>query len=131
MIADSGERTTYSNGFNRDMGEMKGRMDLLPWFAIREVSKHCEEGAKKYGERNIDKGAPQWSLYSSAMRHLSKAIEPEEGDPESTLTHLRASAWNILWALQQYCNGKAEIKYCVEEDKDIDPAWRFDRNVER
>lgn len=28
MIADSGERTTYDNGFNRDMGEMKGRMGL-------------------------------------------------------------------------------------------------------
>ena len=111
MIADSGERTTYDNGFNRDMGEMKGRMDLVPWRAIREVSIHCEMGAKKYGERNIDKGCPQWSLYSSGIRHMSKVIDPDENDPEDTLTHLRAAAWNILWALEQYVNGKADIDY--------------------
>lgn len=118
MIADSGERTTYDNGFNRDMGEMKGRMDLLPWRAIREVSIHCEMGAKKYGERNIDRGCPQFSLYSSGFRHLSKVIDPDENDPEDTLVHLRAAAWNILWALEQYVNGKADIDYeCCKSEK--------------
>lgn len=115
-INDSGERTTYSNGFNRDMGEGKGRMDLLPWTAIREVSKHCEDGARKYGERNIDKGCPQWSLYSSAFRHLSKVIEPEPDDTEDKLIHLRAAAWNILWALEQQVNGKADIDYSEKKN---------------
>ena len=36
----------------------KGRMDLLPWEALVEVSKHCEEGALKYGERNCEKAFP-------------------------------------------------------------------------
>ena len=27
-----------------------------------EVSKHCEEGALKYGEHNVDKGIPLHSL---------------------------------------------------------------------
>lgn len=111
IIADSGKRTNYSNGFNRDFGELKGRMDLLPWEAIRQVSIHCEIGAKKYGERNIDLGCPQWSLYSSCFRHLSKVLKPSEGDEESTLVHLRATAWNALWALEQYCNGKAFADY--------------------
>ena len=48
-IKDSGERTEYSNGFVRDMHSGKGRMDLLPWNAIMELSKHCENGAVKYG----------------------------------------------------------------------------------
>lgn len=96
MILDSGERTIYENGFQRDMHEGKGRMDLLPWAAIMEVSKHCEEGAKKYGERNIDKGAPQHSLLDSAMRHLAKYLEGQDDED-----HLRAAAWNILWGLQQ------------------------------
>lgn len=117
MIADSGERTTYDNGFNRDMGELKGRMDLIPWRAIREVSIHCEMGAKKYGERNINLGCPQWSLYSSGIRHMSKVIDPDENDPEDTLTHLRAAAWNILWALEQYVNGKADIDYDCSNSK--------------
>ena len=96
MIKDSGERTVHPNGFQRDMHEGKGRMDLLPWRAIIEVSKHCEEGAKKYGERNIDKGCPQHSLIDSAMRHLAKyTIGMTDED------HLRACAWNIMWALEQ------------------------------
>ena len=54
MIKDSGERTQFPTGAVRDMHEGKGRMDLLPWAAIMEVSKHCEAGAKKYGEHNVD-----------------------------------------------------------------------------
>lgn len=117
MIADSGNRTEYTNGFNRDYKEGVGRMDLLPWRAIRQVSIHCEEGAKKYGERNIDRGCPQFSLYSSGFRHLSKVIDPDENDPEDTLTHLRAAAWNILWALEQFVNGKADIDYGCSKSK--------------
>ena len=62
MIKDSGNRTEFESGFVRDIQEGKGRMDLLPWYAILDLSKHCEEGAKKYGEHNIDKGAPMHSL---------------------------------------------------------------------
>ena len=40
VIKDSGERTVFPTGSVRDMHEGKGRMDLLPWSAIMEVSKH-------------------------------------------------------------------------------------------
>lgn len=96
-IKDSGNRTALGNtGFVRDIQEGKGRMDLLPWHAIMELSKHCEEGAKKYGERNIDKGAPQSSLLNSATRHLAKYIMGWTDE-----NHLRAAFWNIAWALEQ------------------------------
>ena len=58
MIKDSGDRTQFNTGAVRDMHTGKGRMDLLPWEALVEVSKHCEEGALKYGERNCEKGIP-------------------------------------------------------------------------
>lgn len=96
MIKDSGERTEFETGFVRDMHDGKGRFDLLPLTAVWEVAKHCEEGAKKYGERNIDKGAPQHSLIDSAFRHLSKYTMGMKDED-----HLRAAAWNILWALEQ------------------------------
>ena len=96
MIKDSGERTVYENGFQRDMHQGKGRMDLLPWRAIIELSKHCEEGALKYGERNIDKGCPQHSLIDSAFRHLAKYMIGETDED-----HLRAALWNIAWAVEQ------------------------------
>lgn len=97
MILDSGNRTALGDtGFVRDIQSGKGRMDLLPWHAIMELSKHCEEGAEKYGERNIDKGAPQSSLLNSATRHLAKYIMGWNDE-----NHLRAAFWNIAWALEQ------------------------------
>ncbi len=104
MIKDSGERTEFATGFVRDMHEGKGRFDLLPWNAIWSVAKHCENGAKKYGERNIDKGAPQHSLIDSAFRHLAKYTMGWDDEE-----HLRAAAWNILWALEQAELGRDEL----------------------
>lgn len=95
-IKDSGERTEFSTGAQRDMHTGKGRFDLLPWHAIHDVAKHCEEGAIKYGERNVDLGLPQHSFIDSAFRHLKKYWTGETDEP-----HLRAAAWNILWALEQ------------------------------
>lgn len=96
MIKDSGARTEFSTGAKRDIQHGKGRMDLLPWYGIMEVSKHCEEGAEKYGEHNVDKGIPLHSLCDSAARHLAKFIAGETDED-----HLRAAAWNLLWALNQ------------------------------
>jgi len=94
-IKDSGDRTEFSTGAKRDLHTGKGRMDLLPWDAIMEVSKHCENGALKYGERNVDKGIPVHSFLDSAFRHLAKYMEGWDDEP-----HLVAAAWNILWAMQ-------------------------------
>ena len=94
-ILDSGERTEFGTGAVRDLHEGKGRMDLLPWAAIMEVSKHCENGAKKYGEHNVDKGVPVHSLCDSASRHLAKYLDGWDDEP-----HLLAAAWNLLWAIQ-------------------------------
>lgn len=81
MIKDSGERTEFGTGAVRDMHSGKGRMDLLPWEALIEVSKHCEEGALKYGERNCEKGIPIHSLIDSAFRHLAKYMMGMKDEP--------------------------------------------------
>lgn len=98
-IKDSGERTQFfdkdGNAIGvRDMHEGKGRFDLLPWPAVWEVAKHCENGAKKYGEHNVDKGIPIHSLIDSAIRHLVKFWLGWDDEP-----HLTAACWNCLWAL--------------------------------
>lgn len=103
-VADSGNRREFSTGAVRDMAEGKGRMDLLPWTAIMEVSKHCERGAVKYGEHNVDKGIPVHSFIDSAARHLGKYIEGWVDEP-----HLVAAAWNLLWAIQMEIK-KPELK---------------------
>ena len=98
-IKDSGDRTVFPTGSVRDMHTGKGRMDLLPVTAIIELSKHCEAGASKYGERNVDKGIPQHSLIDSGMRHLAKYLR---GDADEN--HLVAALWNIAWAVEQDIN---------------------------
>ena len=105
MIKDSGARTEFPSGAVRDMQAGKGIMDLLPWAAIMEVSKHGENGAAKYGEHNVDRGIPTHSLCDSAARHLAKYLDGWEDEP-----HLLAAAWNLLWAVQM------EIKHreCVD-----------------
>jgi hypothetical protein len=110
-IKDSGDRTQFESGAVRDMHEGKGRMDLLPWSAIMEVSKHCENGANKYGEHNVDKGIPTSSLCDSAARHLAKYLEGWTDEP-----HLVAAAWNLLWAIQM------EIK----KPEVVNTPWRGD-----
>jgi hypothetical protein len=111
LIKDSGNRREFDTGAVRDMAEGKGRMDLLPWSAIIEVSKHCENGAKKYGEHNVDKGIPTSSLCDSACRHLAKYLSGETDED-----HLLASAWNLLWALEMR-NKHPEL---------VNTPWRYD-----
>lgn len=111
MIKDSGNRREFSTGAVRDIQEGKGRMDLLPWVAIMEVSKHCEAGAMKYGEHNVDRGIPIHCLVDSAARHLAKYIDGWDDEP-----HLLAAAWNLLWAVQM------ETK--MPEMKDV--PWKGD-----
>ena len=99
MIKDSGERREFSTGAVRDIQEGKGRMDLLPWGAIMEVSKHAANGSRKYGEHNVDLGIPTHSLCDSAARHLAKYFEGWDDEP-----HLLAATWNLLWAVQMHLN---------------------------
>lgn len=56
-----------------------------------DVSIHFEEGAKKYGEYNWQKGIPVHSYIDSAVRHYLKYLRGDEDE-----NHLRAFVWNIL-----------------------------------
>lgn len=111
-IKDSGERTTFCTGAQRDMHSGKGRMDLLPWAAIIEVSKHCEAGALKYGTHNVDKGIPTSSLMDSAMRHAAKYLDGQEDED-----HLLAAAWNLLWAIEMRCKKPECVDTPWKEEK--------------
>lgn len=100
-IKDSGDRTQFKDSQGNDIGQRdmhigKGRLDLLPCTAILELAKHCENGALKYGERNVDKGIPQHSFIDSGLRHLFKYLR---GDRDEN--HLVAALWNIAWCVEQ------------------------------
>lgn len=95
-MTQTGQRT-FETGAVRDLSIGKGRMDLLPWQAIIEVSKHSERGAAHYGENNVRKGIPFSSLADSAARHFAKWISGIDDEPY----HLEAACWNLLWLLEE------------------------------
>ena len=93
----SDDSRVFDTGAIRDNADGKGRMDLLPWNAVIELSKHCERGAKHYGENNVRKGIPFHSLADSGSRHLAKWIAGIQDEP----THLVAACWNLMWLLEE------------------------------
>jgi hypothetical protein len=61
---------------------------------VLEVAKHFEDGAKKYGEYNWQKGIPIHCYIDSAVRHYLKWRRGDTDEP-----HDRAFVWNILCCL--------------------------------
>lgn len=58
---------------------------------LLEVAKHFEEGAKKYGENNWQKGLPVHCYIDSAVRHYLKRLRGDKDEP-----HDRAFVWNLM-----------------------------------
>lgn len=59
--------------------------------ALLELAIHFENGAKKYGEHNWEKGIPVHSYIDSGIRHLLKFYR---GDTDER--HDRAFIWNMI-----------------------------------
>ena len=65
--------------------------------AFMELSQHYKEGAKKYAERNWEKGIPAHCYVDSTVRHLLKWYDGWDDEP-----HDRAVLWNLaglMWTL--------------------------------
>ena len=62
--------------------------------AMLEVAKHYEEGAKKYAERNWEKGINLHCYIDSGVRHYLKFLRGDTDEP-----HDRAFLWNMLGAI--------------------------------
>ncbi len=65
---------------------------------ILHLSKYYEQGAKKYSDRNWEKGIPISVMLDSGIRHTLKYL-----DGRTDEDHLVAALWNVLgaiWMLQ-------------------------------
>lgn len=78
-------------GSMRDTQEGKGRFDLISPFALMRLALHYENGARKYAERNWEKGQLSSRCLNSAMRHLNAWLAGSRDED-----HLAAAAWNIF-----------------------------------
>ena len=71
--------------------------------AFLELAKHYEDGAKKYGEHNWEKGIPVHSYIDSGIRHLIKFYRGDEDE-----RHDRAFLWNMVGAIWT-CKNKPDL----------------------
>ena len=71
-----------------------------PYTAIMEVSKQYEDGAKKYKDRNWERGLPVKCYLDSSARHLMKVGAGWDDEP-----HNRATLWNLFslaWTIKHH-----------------------------
>ncbi len=71
--------------------------------SLLELSKHFQEGAKKYGDRNWEKGMPKDRMLDSGLRHLLKHLADRTDE-----SHLVASLWNFVCLLEYELREKEE-----------------------
>jgi hypothetical protein len=89
---------------------MKREWDI--YTMLLEVAKHFEEGCKKYGDNNWQKGIPVRCYIDSAVRHYLKFLRGDKDEP-----HDRAFCWNILCCIWT-CKHKPELNdYAKKEEK--------------
>lgn len=72
---------------------------------LLEVAKHFEEGAKKYGDNNWQKGIPVHCYIDSAVRHYLKWLRGDKDEP-----HDRAFVWNLMCCIWEVDYHKKETE---------------------
>lgn len=78
----------------------KPRFDLLPANALFDLVEIYTFGARKYGDRNWEKGLSWGRIFGAIMRHLWAWWRGEENDAESGFSHLAHAAWGCFTLLE-------------------------------
>jgi len=74
----------------------KLRWELVPFDSMEKVVAIFTHGAKKYGDRNWERGLSGDRLFAACMRHLIARRNGELIDEESGEPHLAHAATNLL-----------------------------------
>ena len=109
-VLDSGEGKVdhAGTGAVRDVQEGRGRFDLIPYYSELRLAIHFENGAKKYSDRNWEKGLPLITYINSMKRHAGKLKEGMNDED-----HAAAVAWNsfcYMWTLDKVEQGELPLK---------------------
>lgn len=88
----------------------KIRLELIPMELITEVGKVMTFGAKKYSDRNWERGMSYSRVFGACVRHLCAWWNPlvPDTDDETGLSHLSHAACCIAFLVSYECRGQGE-----------------------
>ena len=86
----------------------KARIDLIAPSLLFEIGQALEFGARKYSDRNWEKGFTYGRPFASAMRHMWAWWRGEDNDPESGLSHLAHAATCIMMLIEYKHSGRGQ-----------------------
>lgn len=110
-ILDSGKRQEFYSGAIREPATNKGRFDLISPFAEARIAEWYELGAKKYADRNWEKGLPFSRYVDSAKRHINRFLQGEDAED-----NLAAACWNLMAIMHH--------QECKQNELDDLPKYR-------
>lgn len=91
--------TVSFGGLKHDREKL--RYDLIPVHPLRLLAEVYTIGARKYADRNWEKGIAYTRILGAMMRHLEAFRAGESLDPEGGQHHLASVAWGAF-ALMEY-----------------------------
>ena len=86
----------------------KPRYSLIPVDALREVAQLFTDGAKKYGDRNWEKGMEYSRVYDALQRHAEAWLEGQDRDQDpngSRQLNMASVAWCAMALISYHLRG--------------------------
>lgn len=93
----------FAEGVKYDQDKL--RYDLISFPALEELCKVYSLGAKKYADRNWEKGIMYSRILAAMLRHITAWVMGETLDKESNLHHLAHAAWCCFTLLHYHKAG--------------------------
>lgn len=87
------------DGMGRKDDADKPRLELMPPEAMVALGDILTFGAKKYGDRNWERGMGWGRLFGAALRHLWAWWRRDAADPETGKSHLAHAACCIIFLI--------------------------------
>lgn len=95
-----------AEGVKHDSGKL--RFDLLPVFPLSKLAEVYTIGARKYDDRNWEKGIAFGRVFAAMMRHAWKWWSGERFDQQDGQEHLASVAW-CAFSLMEFQNTHPEL----------------------
>jgi hypothetical protein len=94
---------SLDEGVKFDAG--KDPWHLVPWDALRAITKVLAFGAKKYSPRNWERGMDWSRLHRATIEHMTSWFMGEKKDPETGYSHLWHAGCCILFLIAYELRG--------------------------